>query len=199
MRRHLDVASSCSAGRPAVPRRPAPRPGNIRFVVGVFVVDHQQAMLAAADPRQREIADDSRCCSRIAAPGRRRSAFARVEFRRVGQHRVAPADHHLDRMARRHRIPRAELVRQFAEGEAGGAIRLRLAGPMGQRRRRQAEQRAAAGEAPPGESPPAFPAGPGCCRYPRSRQGRSQAPWRDAPLKVPPEVVPPAQGRMSVA
>ena len=89
--------------------------------VGVFVVDHQQAMLGRAV--DRDIADIVVVVAELLCLGLGR-LLGRIEVRRIGKQRIAPAQQHVGVVARRHMMLVVDAGLKLVEGEGralGGA------------------------------------------------------------------------------
>ncbi len=106
--------------------------GEHQFLVGVLVVDHQQRALGTPEPGplQRDHGHVVVVVAELLRLGGRR-LVVRVEPRRAGHHRVAPADHHGVVVAVRDDDAVQPVRRHGREGQRRAA-RLRGGGPGGQ-------------------------------------------------------------------
>ena len=100
-------------------------PGNMSCGFGVFVVDDEQAVLRRT--RRAGRSRQSRCCSRTGGAGLSARLRGRIEGRRVGEERVAPAQQHVgvvalgDVVVGRRRRPSSS-VKEKAEAPAALAL-----------------------------------------------------------------------------
>lgn len=108
--------------------------GEHQMRVGVLVVDHQQAMLGRAV--DRDIADIVVVVAELFCLGLGR-LLCRVEFRRVGKQRIAPAQQHVGIVARRDMVLVVDAGLQLVEGEGRG---LGSAGIVGGDERQRADR-----------------------------------------------------------